>query len=190
MSKKVGVLSLQGAYQKHAECLKKLDSNIQISLVRSPEDLDHIERLIIPGGESTTVTKLLAKTGIDKAIITAGQQGMPIWGTCMGMILLAKEICPNKNTMPLGMLDVNIQRNAFGPQIQSFEAPVHFSPLEREVLGVFIRAPIVTHVSDSVEILATYKNNIVAVRQSNIVGTAFHPELTDDLSVHHWFLSL
>lgn len=157
--------------------------------VRSESELELVDRLIIPGGESTTVGKLLFKLGLGEKIRERVQNGMPIWGTCMGMILMAKEV-ENYDQYTLNLLDISVRRNAFGAQVHSFEAQVSINVLPEPVLGVFIRAPIVTKFGDDVEVLSRFHNQIVAVKQGSIVATSFHPELTDSIEVHKWFLGL
>ena len=182
----VGVLAVQGDFEKHICSLQRLDNPPQTSEVRTEEDLEAIDRLIIPGGESTTVGLLLKRYGLGDAIQARAKDGMPIWGTCMGMIMLAKKV-EGREQFSLNLLDISVERNAFGAQVHSFETPVEFKGLQEPVLGVFIRAPIVTQVGEEVDILSTYENKIVAVRQGKILGTSFHPELTDDTRLHEWF---
>ena len=147
------------------------------------------DRLIIPGGESTTVGILMQRFGLGVAIQEAAEKGMPIWGTCMGMIMLAHAV-EGSSQFTLDLLDITVERNAFGAQVHSFEAPVEVSILPEPVTAVFIRAPIVTRFGAEVTPLATYDGKCVAVRQGNRVGTSFHPELTDDTSFHRWFLTI
>ena len=188
MPHRVGVVSIQGDFSKHLGALARLP-NVEGKEVRSLEDLAEVERLIIPGGESTTVGMLMQRYGLGEAIIKAAATGMPIWGTCMGMILLAKEV-EGYEQYRLGLLDVTVQRNAFGAQVHSFEDTVSMTDIDSPVLGVFIRAPIVTRLGENVVEMARYDDKIVAVRQGKVLGTSFHPELTEDLRVHEYFLSL
>lgn len=158
--------------------------------VRKVADLASVDALIIPGGESTTIGRLMARYGLDVAIRERAQQGMPIYGTCAGMILLAKEIAGSSQER-LGLMDIAVIRNAFGSQIESFEADLPFKPFaDRPVRAVFIRAPIVSRVGVEVEILSEFNGKVVAVQQGKLLATAFHPELTDDERVHRYFLSL
>lgn len=184
---RVGVLAVQGDFDKHIGVFEQLGVNA--IEVRTDTDLAEVDRLVIPGGESTTVGKLLDRFGLGSAIIARANQGMPIWGTCMGMIMLAKEV-EGCEQYSLDLLDIAVQRNAFGRQVHSFEDEVVVSGFEGPVRGVFIRAPIVSRVGDGVEILAKYDDKVVGVRSGRIVGTSFHPELTDDSRFHQWFLSL
>lgn len=185
----VGVLAVQGDFEKHIHSLRSLENPPQTSEIRTVEDLSTVDRLIIPGGESTTVGLLLKRYGLAEAIQSRAKDGMPIWGTCMGMIMLASNV-EGREQFSLGLLDITVRRNAFGAQIHSFEAPVEIKGLREPVLGVFIRAPIVTELGSAVEVLAVYEDKVVSVRQGNILGTSFHPELTEDTRLHEWFCNL
>lgn len=158
--------------------------------VRSAEDLCLIDGLIIPGGESTTVVKLMRTYGIDNVIRDHVQQGMPVFGTCMGLVLLSKNI-DNENYTPLGLMDVDVRRNAFGRQVDSFECYLEIPELGREpVRAIFIRAPYISRAHKNVQILAQIDEKIVLARQKNILASAFHPELTDDTRIHRFFLDM
>ncbi|MCS7208549.1 MAG: pyridoxal 5'-phosphate synthase glutaminase subunit PdxT [Fimbriimonadales bacterium] len=184
----VGVLALQGDFAEHISMLTRL--GVESREVRKLSDLESVDALIIPGGESTTIGKLMARYELDRAIHARAEQGMPIYGTCAGMILLAKDIEGSQQPR-LGLMDIAVVRNAFGRQIESFEADIPFKPTpERPVRGVFIRAPIVSRVGAGVEVLSEFEGKIVAVRQGNLLATAFHPELTDDERVHRYFLAI
>ncbi len=185
---KVGVVSIQGDFEKHIEALKRCKVADPVQ-VRTPEDLATVERIILPGGESTTVGLLMERYGLGDAIQDAAAKGMPIWGTCMGMILMAKSVIGPKQ-YTLGLLDIEIERNAFGTQVHSFEDEVVLEGMKEPVLGVFIRAPIVTNIGGNVSILGKYDGKTVAVQSGKLVGTSFHPELTEDIRFHKWFLSL
>ncbi|QYK52109.1 MAG: pyridoxal 5'-phosphate synthase glutaminase subunit PdxT [Fimbriimonadaceae bacterium] len=190
MSNVVGVLAIQGDFHKHTESVIACGHPAEDILeVKTPEDVSKIDRLIIPGGESTTVGLLLERFGTAKAIQGKTSSGMPIWGTCMGMILLAKSV-EDRKQFTLSLLDITVRRNAFGAQIHSFEAEVPFSKLDEPILGVFIRAPVVTEFSSEVEVLSKYQDQVVAVQQGKILGTSFHPELTHDIRLHKYFLNL
>ncbi|MFN4032900.1 MAG: pyridoxal 5'-phosphate synthase glutaminase subunit PdxT [Fimbriimonadales bacterium] len=185
---RVGVLALQGDFAEHLAMLARL--GVEATEVRKLNDLSEVDALIIPGGESTTIGKLMARYGLDEAIRARAALGMPIYGTCAGMILLAKHI-EGSDQPRLGLMDITVRRNAFGRQIESFEADVPFLPTpERPVRGVFIRAPIVSQIGDGVDTLSELEGTIVAVQQGKLLATAFHPELTDDTRVHQYFLSL
>ncbi|HLO97302.1 MAG TPA: pyridoxal 5'-phosphate synthase glutaminase subunit PdxT [Fimbriimonas sp.] len=183
----VGVLAIQGDFEKHISVFEQL--GVQAREVRTEEDLSQVDRLVIPGGESTTVGKLLQRFGLGELIIKRVKAGMPIWGTCMGMIMLATEI-EGCEQYSLELLDITVKRNAFGRQVHSFEDEVEISSFDEPVRGVFIRAPIVSRVGEGVEVIAEYENKVVGVRCGSIVGTSFHPELTDDARFHEWFLTL
>jgi 5'-phosphate synthase pdxT subunit len=182
-----GVISIQGDFSKHLEVLSRIGA--QAKEIREPRDLAGVDRVILPGGESTTVGMLMQRWGLAEALVERVRSGIPIWGTCMGMILMATEI-EDREQFSLGFLDITVRRNAFGPQIYSFEDALDFEPIRRQVVGVFIRAPIVVRHGPNVEVLSTYQGKVVAVRQGNCVGTSFHPELTADDSIHRWFLEL
>ncbi|MCC7434524.1 MAG: pyridoxal 5'-phosphate synthase glutaminase subunit PdxT [Methanoregulaceae archaeon] len=188
MQRKVGVVAVQGDYAMHIAALRGADSGVDALEVRTPEELATVDQLIIPGGESSTVGLLMQRFGLGEAIVARASEGMPIWGTCMGMILMAREV-EGRDQYRLGLLDITVRRNAFGAQVHSFEDTVSVAGFG-ETLGVFIRAPIVTQHGSAVEVLATYGEQIVAVREGNRIGTSFHPELTDDPRMHTWFLSL
>jgi 5'-phosphate synthase pdxT subunit len=182
---RVGVLALQGP---HCETLARLGAEPQ--QVRSPHELDSIDGLILPGGESTAIGLLLAKRGLDLAIQDHHRRrGLPLFGTCAGLILLAKTIEETPDQPHLGLLDVTVRRNAFGRQRESCEATVDAPLLGAAPLRVlFIRAPFVASVGPQVEILARWRERTVLVREGTVLGSAFHPELTDDDRVHRYFL--
>ena len=186
----IGVLSLQGDFQKHIEMLARIP-NVEARLVRTPKDIEQCHGLIIPGGESTTVGKLMARYGIDEAIRRRVEQGMAVFGTCTGMILLAKDI-EGSDQQRLGLMDFTVRRNAFGRQVDSFEADLAIPAIGgRGIRAVFIRAPHVTVVGDGIQVLAKLETGeIVMVRQGNCLAAAFHPELTDDTRVHEYFVDL
>jgi len=183
----VGVLAIQGDFAKHLEALASLQ--ITGTEVRSKEDLDRCSHLIIPGGESTTVGKLLERFGLGESIRERAEEGMPIWGTCMGMIMLTSEV-QGSDQYSLKLLDITVRRNAFGRQVHSFEDSVPVEGFDAPVTAVFIRAPIVTRVGVEVSVLSRYRDAIVGVRQGKIIGTSFHPELTNDTRFHAWFATL
>ncbi|MGL4106428.1 pyridoxal 5'-phosphate synthase glutaminase subunit PdxT [Clostridium sp. LP20] len=183
---KIGVLSLQGGVIEHLKHIEKLGyEGVQVKEVK---DLDRINGIILPGGESTTVGKLLNITGLMNPLRRRIQNGLPTWGTCAGMILLAKEL-NNDKRRHLSLMNIKVKRNAFGKQIDSFKTnkiieKVGSKPLEL----VFIRAPYITEVGESVEILCKVKDKIVAVREGNLLATSFHPELTNDTSLLEYFI--
>jgi pyridoxal 5'-phosphate synthase pdxT subunit len=172
----VGVLALQGGFEAHAKALTELGADVRE--VRTTHDLVGIDALVIPGGESTTIGLGVEREGLGQPLIDFIRSGKPVLGTCAGMIMLDRE--------HLGVLDIEVRRNAFGRQLASFEAELSFdgAPLD----AVFIRAPWVESVGDDVEVLAEVDGHPVAVRQGNILAVAFHPELGRDLSLHEWLL--
>lgn len=184
----IGVLALQGDFAEHMATLTRI--GVDAREVRKADDLEGVDALIIPGGESTTIGKLMARYGLDEAIRARAKHGMPIYGTCAGLILLAQAI-EGSDQPRLGLMDIAVIRNAFGRQIESFEADIPFAPTpDQPVRGVFIRAPIVSRVGAGVQTLSVFDGKIVAVQQGNLLATAFHPELTDDTRVHRYFLTL
>ncbi|MEW5719604.1 MAG: pyridoxal 5'-phosphate synthase glutaminase subunit PdxT, partial [Chloroflexota bacterium] len=176
---KVGVLALQGAFIEHIKVLRSLD--VEAVEVRKPEQLRDLDGLIIPGGESTTFGKLAVEYGLIEPIRAMCEQGKPVWGTCAGMIFLAKDV---GRAQPLiGVMDVRVRRNAFGRQVDSFEADLDIPALEPRAPfhAIFIRAPYIESVGNGIEVLAKLDNGtIVAARQKNLLATSFHPELTND----------
>ena len=173
-------------------CAKRADGAVLAREVRLPHEFEAVDGLIIPGGESTTIGKLMVRFGLDEPIRRAALAGKPIWGTCAGMILLADRILdapPDQETV--GGLDVTVRRNAFGRQNESFEAAVAIEAIEGgPVEGVFIRAPWVESVGAEVSVLAEHGGHIVAVRQKNALATSFHPELTGDHRLHEYFAEM
>jgi 5'-phosphate synthase pdxT subunit len=187
MAKPIGVLALQGDFQKHLDALAA--TGAEGRQVRTPEDLVACSKLIMPGGESTTLGILLGLAGLDMAIAARASKGMPVWGTCMGMILMAKEI-EGSDQFRFGILDITVRRNAFGAQVFSFERDVDFVGLDSPLHAVFIRAPIVTKWGSGAEPLARVDGQVVAVRQGNLLATSFHPELTPDGRLHEMFAGM
>ena len=183
---KVGVLSFQGGVIEHLNHIKALGhTGIK---VKKEEDLNDIDAIILPGGESTTIGKLLKMTGLIKPLKEKIESGLPTWGTCAGMILLANEI-EGQEEKYLNTMDIKVERNAFGTQIDSFKIHKIIKEVSEENIElVFIRAPYITEVKETVEILCELDNKIVAAKQKNIIATAFHPELTNDLSFLSYFL--
>lgn len=188
MPKRVGVVSIQGDFEKHFQTLARI-RKVEACELRVPGDLEGVDCAIIPGGESTTVGKLMERYGLGEALKEKAKSGMPIWGTCMGMILMAREIQAFQQ-YSLNLLDIEVERNAFGAQVHSFEDQVTVKGFDKPITAVFIRAPIVTSHGEGVEELAHYQEKLVAVRQGNLVGTSFHPELTSDIRFHEWFVGL
>lgn len=201
---KIGVLDIQGSVEEHFEALERLASDkksglkkFEPVLVKSVEDLASVSGLIMPGGESTTIGKLLRKYGMREEIIKRAKAGMPIWGTCAGAILLAKKIIGEQKADTLGLMNISIERNAYGRQLDSFETQLEFdwgsagqAYAGPGIPGVFIRAPKIVSVGKGVKILAQHKGEIVAAREKNFLATNFHPELAGDLSVHKYFAGM
>ncbi|MGQ9627229.1 MAG: pyridoxal 5'-phosphate synthase glutaminase subunit PdxT [Anaerolineae bacterium] len=188
---RIGVLALQGAFAEHIAMLRRLKA--EAWEVRLPKDLEGVDGLIVPGGESTTIGKLAVEYGLLKPIRALAGQGKPIWGTCAGMILLAKDIGGLAQPI-LGLMDIRVKRNAFGRQVDSFEADLEIPALgenEEKFHAIFIRAPLIEAVGPEVEVLARLEDGtIVAARQGNLLATAFHPELTYDPRFHRYFLNM
>jgi len=189
---KIGVLALQGAFIEHAAAIRCLGE--EASEVRLSGELDTIDGLIIPGGESTTITNLMQSFNLLQPIRELIQAGMPVLGTCAGMICLAKKVCNSdeSNMETLALMDIEVKRNAFGRQVDSFEIDLPMPVLGDEPFhAVFIRAPLIKKTGTGVEILAKLPDGtIVASRQKNMLVTSFHPELTNDLRVHKYFLNM
>lgn len=196
---KIGVLAVQGAFIEHEKILAR--SGAEPVEVRLPEHLEGLDGLIIPGGESTTIGKVAQEWGLMEPMRAFAESGRPLWGTCAGMILMAGEVSDSVPGQPLlGLMDVTVRRNAFGRQVDSFEADLEVPALgeqsfdgaqDRPFHAVFIRAPLIERVGKGVETLAQLEDGkAVAVRQGNLLATAFHPELTDDERFHRYFLSL
>jgi 5'-phosphate synthase pdxT subunit len=187
----IGVLAVQGDFAEHAAMLRRADPDVVVREVRTPADLRELDGLIVPGGESTTIGKLLVAYGLEQPIRRAAEDGLPVWGTCAGMILLARDIVGGEPDGRIGLMDLTVQRNAFGRQVDSFEVDLPFTGLERPIHAVFIRAPMVRRVGAEAEPLATLEDGrVVAARQGNLLATAFHPELTPDTRLHAWFIQL
>ena len=187
---KCGVLAIQGAVSEHIETLKKIldfEKKGSVVIVRKKENLEKIDALIIPGGESTTISKLIVKNDLYSDIKKRGEEGMPIMGTCAGAIILSKKV-DDERVKNLDLIDIETQRNAFGRQFDSFEAPVKIEGFDKAFPAVFIRAPLITDVWGSAEILSRIDNRIIMVKQDNLFALSFHPELTNDLRIHEYFL--
>jgi len=186
---KIGVLALQGAFIEHINVIQQL--GIEASPVRLPDQVNGLDGLIIPGGESTSILNLMQSFNLIQPLRELAQAGFPILGTCAGMICLAKQVSANKMET-LALMDMEVRRNAFGRQVDSFETELPVPALGHEPFpAIFIRAPIIESASPQVEILAKLPNGVaVAARQGKLVATAFHPELTTDLRFHRYFLKI
>jgi len=185
---KVGVLALQGAVDRHARCLRSLGAEPRE--VRTPSDLDEVDALVLPGGESTTMSMLLDSSELRAPIASRLAEGMPALGTCAGMILLGAEILDGRaDQRCFGAVDISVRRNAFGRQVDSFEADLPLAELGGAPFrAIFIRAPFVERAGPDVEVLATVDGHPVLCRQGAVTVAAFHPELTDDPRLHERFL--
>ncbi|MBM4451901.1 MAG: pyridoxal 5'-phosphate synthase glutaminase subunit PdxT [Chloroflexi bacterium] len=184
----IGVLALQGAVAEHIQMLCAL--GVKAIPIRLPSQLDSLDGLVIPGGESTTISKLLYEYDLMEPLRLLATKGFPLFGTCAGMILLASKTT-DLRWQPVGAIDIEVQRNAFGRQIDSFEADLEIPALgDKPFRGIFIRAPIVGRVNSSVDILCRLNGSVVATKQGKAIACAFHPELTDDSRFHKYFLDL
>ncbi|MBN2350955.1 MAG: pyridoxal 5'-phosphate synthase glutaminase subunit PdxT [Spirochaetales bacterium] len=188
MAKKVGVLALQGDFERHLAALDECGAEGRV--VRLPAELDGLDGFVIPGGESTTIGKLLVRFGLFGPLAALLKDGFPVYGSCAGLIVLAAEIA-GYDQPGFRVFDLAVDRNAYGPQVESFEADLDAPALGPEPLrAVFIRAPVVTRAGSGVEVLARFEDRPVLVRQSRLLGSTFHPELTPDRRVHNYFLSI
>jgi 5'-phosphate synthase pdxT subunit len=186
---KIGVLALQGAFHEHEKMLAHI--GMETVRVRLPEQLEDLDGLIIPGGESTTIGKVARRWGLLEPLRTFGRSGRPMWGTCAGMIFMAGHVTDGTADQPLlSLMDVTVRRNAFGRQVDSFETDLEIAALGDELFhAVFIRAPLVERVGERVEVLARLEDGtVVAAQQENLLATAFHPELTEDGRFHEYFV--
>lgn len=189
MSKRIGVLALQGDFIEHQAALSKI--GIHSMEVRLPEQLDDLDGIIIPGGESTTISKLMDIYNIRERLKKCIDDGLAVWGTCAGMILLAKYL-EEPDPIPLQVMNITVSRNAYGRQRDSFETDVNITQLgPNPYHAVFIRAPKITDIGSKVEILASLQDGgPIAVRENNLLATSFHPELTNDLRFHSFFMGI
>jgi pyridoxal 5'-phosphate synthase pdxT subunit len=183
--KRIGVLALQGDVREHVEILKKL--GVEPVEVRTIEDLDWLAGLIVPGGESTTIGKIMAESGLLDGIRSFFYKGGPVWGTCAGMVLAASATTGPRQPL-LGLMNALVERNGFGRQVHSFEKELEIEGFEEPFVGVFIRAPFFEDVGPGVEVMGEVDGRVVAAKGENILVTAFHPELTDDKRFHEYFL--
>lgn len=194
---KAGVIAVQGAAPEHVRMLKKAMDDTgrsgSVITVRRPEELDQVSCVVIPGGESTTISKLVQRFGLYQPLVDRGREGMPILGTCAGCVLLAKEgdeEVERTGTTLLGLIDMSVDRNAFGRQRESFEAPLNIDGMDRPFPGVFIRGPAIRKVWNGCEVLSRYADKVVMVRQGNLIAVSFHPELSGDTRVHQMLLRM
>ena len=189
MSRVVGVLALQGAFEAHQHVLR--DLGVETVQVRTSADLELVDALVMPGGESTTMSHLLQTSGLFDAIDARLKQGMPVFGTCAGMILLAKVVLDGRSDQrSFGAIDIDVKRNAYGRQIDSFESDIALDGLVDEFHAVFIRAPQISRIGEDVMVLARHKEDVVLARQGSVMVASFHPELTNDARIHSMFIGL
>ncbi|WP_058485592.1 pyridoxal 5'-phosphate synthase glutaminase subunit PdxT [Defluviitalea phaphyphila] len=183
----IGILGLQGAIIEHQKMLEKI-KDVKVYIVKRKEDLDKIQGLILPGGESTTIGKLIKDFNLKDPLIDKIKNGMIVWGTCAGMILLAKKIS-NDSKVHLGVMDIIVKRNAYGSQLNSFSTNIVIPEVSNKAIPVvFIRAPYIEKIGKNVEALYKINDKIVAAKQDNMIVTSFHPELTNDISFHKYFV--
>ena len=186
MSRVVGVLALQGAFEAHQHVLGEL--RFETVQVRTPSDLESVDALVMPGGESTTMSHLLLTSGLFDSIDTRLKQGMPVFGTCAGMILLAKGVLDGRpDQLSFGAIDIDVKRNAYGRQIDSFETDIAIDGFVDDFHAVFIRAPQIARCGDGVTVLARHGQDVVLARQGSVMVASFHPELTSDVRIHSLF---
>jgi len=185
--KSIGVLALQGAFKEHIDIIRSLGhKGIEVRGIRG---LNSIDGLIVPGGESTTIGKLLVDFNLKEVLIEKIRGGLPVWGTCAGMILLAKQIVGDE-VRHLPLMDIVVRRNGYGRQMGSFKVEGFFKGIDNKIPMVFIRAPYIEFVGKGVEVLGEIDGKMVAARQENMLVTSFHPELTDDLELHRYFINV
>jgi len=199
MSLNIGVLSIQGDVQENLlsarAALNELDIDGKVTDVKTPEEISQLDGVIIPGGESTTIGQLSLVNGSLKVLKEKIENGMPVLGICAGMIMLSKtandRIVGNTDQPLLDILDIKLERNSFGRQRESFEADVSMDSIDiPKFNGIFIRAPSISDVGSDIEVLSKFNERIVAVKKDNIIATSFHPELTEDISLHKYFINL
>ena len=194
---KIGVIALQGAVSEHIDAVKRAFSKMnlegEVGIVKNVSNIEACQGLIIPGGESTTISRLLSSTGLTSEIRILAADGMPIMGTCTGCILMAKEgdkEVEKTQTELLELMDMKVVRNAFGRQRESFETQLDVEGLDKRYSGVFIRAPAIVKTWGDCRALASFEDKIVLARQNNLLACAFHPELTDDTRIHQILLDM
>ncbi|WP_035618779.1 pyridoxal 5'-phosphate synthase glutaminase subunit PdxT [Lacticigenium naphthae] len=182
----IGVLAVQGAVREHLLALKVL--GVKAVSVKKAEDLEGLDGLIIPGGESTAIGRLIREQGLEDRLHSFHKEGKAIFGTCAGLILCSTDKSHKTDDLRLGFIDMEVERNGFGRQVASFETSLNFEGIDQEVEAVFIRAPYIQSVGPDVKVLATFDGKIVAAEQDNVLVTAHHPELTEDYAVLNYFL--
>ena len=188
---RIGVLALQGDVSEHVLALERAgNGKVQVVEVRRPGQIEECQALVLPGGESTTICRQLESSGLIEELKAAALSGKPILATCAGLVLVSQEVEGEGRVKPLGLMDIKISRNAFGPQRESFEADLQIKGLDKPYRAVFIRAPAIAQVGRNVEVLARVGEAVVAARQKNLLALAFHPELTEDPRIHQIFLKM
>jgi 5'-phosphate synthase pdxT subunit len=188
---RIGVLALQGDVSEHVLALKRAgQEKVQVVEIRKSGQMEACQALVLPGGESTTIRRQLESFGLIEELKAAARRGLPILATCAGLVLVSLEVVGDSKVRPLGLMDIKINRNAFGPQRESFEADLQIKGLDLPYRAVFIRAPAIAQVGDGVEVLARMGEVVVAARQKNLLALAFHPELTKDPRIHQIFLKM
>jgi 5'-phosphate synthase pdxT subunit len=186
---KVGVLGLQGDVREHVRALEA--AGAAATIVRSAEELADVDALVVPGGESTTIGKLMDRGGLLDRMVDRALGGMPLYGTCAGMILMARDVIGDQDAPhKLGVMDIGVQRNAYGRQIASFEADISVTGMDDPFPAVFIRAPVVQRVGPEVDVLATCDDVPVLVQQGHLLASSFHPEMTGDTRIHELFVKM
>ena len=184
---KIGVLALQGAVREHVQSLQS--PGVEVVVIKKVEQLGEIDGLVLPGGESTTMRRLIDKYHFFEPLKIFAQSGKPVFGTCAGLILMANRLV-GQETGHLEIIDMLVERNAFGRQRESFEAELMVKGIAEDITAVFIRAPLIKEVGDGVEVLSKFNGEIVAVRQEQFLACSFHPELTDDSRFHQYFVDI
>ncbi|MBO8160030.1 MAG: pyridoxal 5'-phosphate synthase glutaminase subunit PdxT [Thermosipho sp. (in: Bacteria)] len=184
---KIGVSGIQGDFREHKLMLEKM--GIETVVVRKPEELDFVDGLIIPGGESTTMIRIMKMIGFYDALKKKIEAGFPVFGTCAGMIVLSKEVT-NFNQDSLKAIDIKVERNAYGRQVDSFETDIQIKDFKKPFRAIFIRAPKVVEYGEDVEVLSEYNGSPILLRQGKILVASFHPELTDDAEIHELFINM
>jgi 5'-phosphate synthase pdxT subunit len=185
----LGILGIQGDFGAHKSMAESL--GVKTLIVRTPEDFEKIDGLVIPGGETTAITKLLSRYNLIKPVKKFHREGKPIFGTCAGMVLLAKKIDNHLEQFSFGFMDISVKRNAYGRQIDSFEEDIVIPALGKKPFhGVFIRAPKISKIGKNVESMAKHGSDHILVREGNVLAGSFHPELTEDVRIYEYFLEM
>ena len=190
---RIGVLALQGDVSEHVLAMERAgNGKVQVVEVRKSGQIEECQALVLPGGESTTICRQLESSGLIEELKAAALSGKPILATCAGLVLVSQEVegDSGSHVKPLGLMDIKISRNAFGPQRESFEADLQIKGLDKPYRAIFIRAPAIAQVGRNVEVLARVGEAVVAARQKNLLALAFHPELTEDPRIHQIFLKM